>query len=436
MMFKIGGPDYAFLKILIAALICYPGKLLSQESPALNNSLPDLSKSHIINADNSNNLPLHYKNKLVILDFWATWCSSCIKAFPKLVQIQEKYKDQLQIILVNSTSTRDSKEKITGLINRWQQQQQTKLNLPIIIEDTLLSALYPHNIVPHYVWFDKSGNPIGTTSSDQVNASTIADLLDNKNIMFNTKNDINMAFPLFITSNYPSNALQQYSIFIKGWQPSMPSGSTKRSTGNIQYGWAITNMPLVNIYKMIFARMYPEISPKQFLIEVKDSAQFIPPTVDTVWESWIKDNLYSVDVIVPVHQAENLLPYMLDYMNQISGLIATVEKRKIPCWVLRLADGHQVPNTKGLTPTNDLESLVLPRLINSPISRLTDRINELEEAQVTINETGIKGNVDLYFSKPLKTMETIQKDLLKNGLRLDQEERALDVVVIREKADN
>ena len=39
-----------------------------------------------------------YKNKVVLLNFWATWCGPCRAEIPDLVQLQNKYKDQLQVI--------------------------------------------------------------------------------------------------------------------------------------------------------------------------------------------------------------------------------------------------------------------------------------------------------------------------------------------------
>jgi len=35
-----------------------------------------------------------FKGKIVILDFWATWCPPCIKEIPNLKKIYSKYKDE------------------------------------------------------------------------------------------------------------------------------------------------------------------------------------------------------------------------------------------------------------------------------------------------------------------------------------------------------
>jgi thiol-disulfide isomerase/thioredoxin len=42
-----------------------------------------------------------HKNKVVVLDFWATWCVSCVQAFPQLIGATSKHPDDVIYIAVN-----------------------------------------------------------------------------------------------------------------------------------------------------------------------------------------------------------------------------------------------------------------------------------------------------------------------------------------------
>jgi len=55
-----------------------------------------------------------YKGKVVIVDFWASWCVPCRRSFPWLNAMQAKYADQgLVIIGVNEDA---SEEEVAGFL--------------------------------------------------------------------------------------------------------------------------------------------------------------------------------------------------------------------------------------------------------------------------------------------------------------------------------
>ena len=97
-----------------------------QHSPAADFSLPQLNLQTLRLSD--------YRGKIVLLDFWATWCDPCREETPHLVELQNKYRDQgLQIIGV---SMDDGPEPVREFY------QQFHMNYPVVMGNAEVSERY------------------------------------------------------------------------------------------------------------------------------------------------------------------------------------------------------------------------------------------------------------------------------------------------------
>ncbi|MCP4109513.1 MAG: TlpA family protein disulfide reductase [Desulfobacteraceae bacterium] len=48
--------------------------------------------------------------KVLLIDFWATWCGPCVASMPKLKELYEKYKDNPNFAMVGVSLDNDEKE--------------------------------------------------------------------------------------------------------------------------------------------------------------------------------------------------------------------------------------------------------------------------------------------------------------------------------------
>ena len=69
-----------------------------------------------------------YRGKVVLLDFWATWCPPCRMTIPLLIKLQEKYRDDGLVILGISI---DDPQQITDKDLRYF-IKMNKINYPVL----------------------------------------------------------------------------------------------------------------------------------------------------------------------------------------------------------------------------------------------------------------------------------------------------------------
>lgn len=128
------------LLIALAALAVACGIYLLRRHPVTVNHAsragdgavaPDFSLSQL------NGEPLRlsaYRGKVVLLDFWATWCAPCREEIPHFVDLQNQYGSQgLRIVGV---SMDDGPEPVRDFY------QQFKMNYPVVMGDAKIGELY------------------------------------------------------------------------------------------------------------------------------------------------------------------------------------------------------------------------------------------------------------------------------------------------------
>jgi cytochrome c biogenesis protein CcmG, thiol:disulfide interchange protein DsbE len=78
----------------------------------------------VVVTDSSFDTDVLNSDKLVLVDFWATWCGPCKVEIPHFIEFQDKYgKDGLQIVGVSVDDTADKLEPYV---------REMKMNYPVL----------------------------------------------------------------------------------------------------------------------------------------------------------------------------------------------------------------------------------------------------------------------------------------------------------------
>src|SRR6266436_7381912 len=145
---------------LMTLLFC-AGACRKQTAPAANSSpdnkslsrTPPASAHGWTLANNQRMTLANYKGKVVLLDFYATWCEPCRAETPELVRLHQQYADQgLQIIGLN-VGGEDDRAEVPAFAKEFGIQYQ--MGFPE--DEFAYDYLSDNQSIPQTFVFDRSG---------------------------------------------------------------------------------------------------------------------------------------------------------------------------------------------------------------------------------------------------------------------------------------
>jgi len=69
-----------------------------------------------------------FRGKVVVLDFWATWCPPCVKEIPHFIELYEQYKDK-GLAMVGISLDREGVSVVKAFVQKYQ------IKYPILMTD-------------------------------------------------------------------------------------------------------------------------------------------------------------------------------------------------------------------------------------------------------------------------------------------------------------
>ncbi|KAA9040830.1 DUF3738 domain-containing protein [Ginsengibacter hankyongi] len=383
---------------LIIGILAMLLPVLSTAQPAtikpltVGDKVPGITIESVFNYPSSSIQLSRPKSQLTVIDFWATWCGSCVGTFSKMHALKKEFGDSLQIFFIDADK-KDTPKKVSAFFESRKKRTAESFTLPYVLQDSVMEKLFPHQTIPHCVWLDSALRVIAITGHEQVTGGNIKKYLSGSILHLPVKNDVklfNREKPLLVDENggeAPGDFI--YRSVITGYKDGlgMSLGKFQNSDYTISAMYII-NYPLYHIFQMA----YPDVlqyDAKRIFIEAKDSLLFVNDST--------KQHLFCYEITTPPVSQQKINEYLQSDLERTFHAVARKEMRDIDCYILTANNNISKCITKGGAASIDINEKSLRKYINNTSPKvLAEMLDNLLDKPV-IDESGFTGNIDMVF---------------------------------------
>jgi len=378
-----------------------------------------------------------FRGKLLILDFWATWCAPCVAMFPKIDSLKKQFGNRIQFVSV----TNQKGNEVLPFLNKYEISNRKHIDVPILVEDAVLHRLFPHKYLPHYVWLDENLTVKAITGSKEIDFSHISKMLSNKSTEFRKKRDMIVEYdedrPLLLDGNGGNGLNTIYHSLFSRYLPGLGITYNVNMSPHIDgYRFTMTNQPITFLFANAYGNVNTYYNLKRIKVLSKDSLILTQPLRGEQMDTWLSANAYCYEIIVPKKLKSEIFNLAkADLHRMFPQYRVSVVPQKQVCMVLRRTSNQDLLISKGGKSISEFGPFGFT-LQNFTLDRLIGQLNEVymqNSPYWIIDETGYRGRVDLKISASLKSFEEINAELAPFGLQFTKTEKQVDMLVIQDQ---
>lgn len=399
--------------------------------------VPDVLIKRIENYGTSQAQLSDFKGKLLILDFWASWCGACISMLPRIDSLQRQFDDKIQILPVAYQSS----EVINKFLDRYQKKSGRRIVLPEVMSDTVLHAMFPHTYLPHYVWISTEGKVLTITGMEDMNAGSIKKVLEGQVSTIRQKIDgtaiaYDSKKPLYINGNGGAGKNIIYHSVLAGYTEGLMNAGYSIVDDSNEVRIAFRNSSIMSMFRVAYSDN-GYLGKNRVILNVNTPDKLTTRLSGRDHIDWQKQgNTFCYEVKLPPHSRKLAHQIMKkDFERFFGHYKAGMEKRNTTCLVLKRTDTVDKIKSKGgqsimATPYGQLI------LQNKKLLFLVSQLNLIylqNSPYPVVDATDYNEPVDLQLEANLSDVTDLNKALRPYGLTLVQEDREIEMLVI---ADN
>ncbi|HWK99815.1 MAG TPA: TlpA disulfide reductase family protein [Parapedobacter sp.] len=360
-----------------------------------------------------------YRGKVIILDFWATWCKSCIANMPRMHQLQDQFEGDVVVLPVTYEDT----SVVSAFLERTADRGMVALrpSFQSIIADSVLKRIFPNpdRSIPYFAIIGNNAVFAGLTIPPQMNDRLLSVLVNGEETYIPPLQAAPQTPLLERSTSYVGNHLSKpiYYSMLSGYMEGFtyPVGQTIDSAKH-QVRFFYINQPILRLYSLALSSPYPS-EPNRRIMLVDTAKQYEFHNLRNAAYNERQHN-YSFETILPLGAVrDDVRPHLLAQLNSATGLTGSMIKRVVPCLVIK--ESHQAKLNTDSGRTMKMKSFV--GLLNRQYKKAIPPV---------INESAYEGNMCLPADFDFTDIKWAKEVLANHGLSLNEEERELELFLL------
>lgn len=378
--------------------------------------------------------------KLLILDFWSINCASCIRAFPKLQDLQNHFDPQMEIVLVS----RESKMIVDEFYGKRKQLQKPALRF--IYGDTALNQKFKDYAYPFQVWLDSNGRIATITEVADISVQTIEQFLSGEHIVDASARKRKIFSSLIETGMEQYKAPVLYYSYLTKCSDTIKVGNSigaQIKEGMVRLSEDCASV--LRLYRTAYSENGKYMLSNDFniVLDQVNPETIYPPKERESQRKWDKENKYTYDLVIAKERSEEIFAMMQYDLYRHFGYQATLKRGR--CQIIQLLSrpGANLLATKGGVPQiiatkiHDADSTVTVRIRNKPFDTLVNVLRRyLPNVPMEIEDRSYYrelGNIDLEIVIELSNklfVGSLRNELAKYNLVVYATSEPIDILVL------